>query len=363
MIIVAYIIIAFTGIQFLVALVNLFFREVLPKSGSGFSDLISVLIPARNEEENIGNILNDLINQEYQNIEIIVFDDQSNDRTREITEEFIHRDNRISIISSDGLPDGWLGKNHACHTLSKYSNGSFMLFVDADVHLKRNTIGNAIDMAKRYDLSLISIFPKQEIISLGERITIPNMNYILLSLLPLVFVRTSKFTSLSAANGQFMFFRSDIYKSFEPHSLMRKERVEDISIARHFKRKGLKIACLTGDKNISCRMYTGFGDAVKGFSKNVIAFFGNSFFTAVMFWLITTFGFLPVLFFLPAGWFAAYITAYLLTRIMISVSSHQNILYNLIFIIPLQISLGIFIYRAFINRFFKSFEWKGRSIR
>ena len=363
MTIVAYIIIVFTGIQFLVALVNLLFRAVLPKSKSVYSELVSVLIPARNEEENIGNILNDLINQEYRNIEIIVFDDQSDDRTREITEEYVHRDNRISIISSDGLPDGWLGKNHACHSLSKYSEGSFLLFVDADVHIKRNTIGNAVAMAKRYDLALISIFPKQEIKSFGERVTVPNMNYILLSLLPLVFVRTSKFTSLSAANGQFMFFRSDIYKTIEPHSLMRKERVEDISIARYFKKEGLKIACLTGDKNISCRMYTGFKDAVKGFSKNVIAFFGNSFIIAVMFWLITTIGFIPVLFFLPAGWFAAYITAYLLIRIMISASSHQNILYNLIFIIPLQISLGIFIYRAFINRFFKSFEWKGRSIK
>ena len=363
MIIVAYIIIAFTGIQFLVALINLIFREVLRKSASGGSDLVSVLIPARNEENNIGNILNDLINQEYQNIEIIVFDDQSDDKTREITEEFVHRNNRIRIISSDGLPDGWLGKNHACHSLSKHSNGSFLLFVDADVHIKRNTIGDAIAMAKRYDLSLISIFPKQEIKSFGERITIPNMNYILLSLLPLIFVRTSRFISLSAANGQFMFFRSDIYKSIEPHRLMRKKRVEDISIARHLKREGLRIACLTGDKDISCRMYTGFDDSVKGFSKNVIAFFGNSFLIAVMFWLVTTFGFLPVLFFLPAGWFAAYITAYLLTRIMISVSSHQNILYNLIFIIPLQISLAIFIYRAFINRFFKSFEWKGRSIK
>ncbi len=362
MIIVAYIIIAFTGIQFLVALVNLLFRAALPKSGSGCSDLVSVLIPARNEEENIGNILKDLINQEYQNIEIIVFDDQSDDRTREITEEYAHRDNRINIVSSDGLPDGWLGKNHACYSLSKQSKGFYLLFLDADVHISRNTIGNVIAMSEKYDLSMISIFPKQEIKSIGERITVPNMNYILLSLLPLILVKTSKFPSLSAANGQFMFFRSDIYKLIDPHNLMRKERVEDISIARHFKREGLRIACLTGDENMSCRMYKGFNDAVKGFSKNVIAFFGNSFLIAILFWLVTTFGFIPVLFSLPIVWFAAYITAYLITRIMISISSHQNILYNLIFIIPLQISLGIFIYKAFINRFFKTFEWKGRNI-
>lgn len=362
MIIAAYIIIAFTWIQFLVALVNLLFRPSLPQTKSKPSDLVSILIPARNEEKNIGRILTDLINQEYTNVEIIVFDDQSEDGTHEIAEEFARSDDRISVISSEGLPEGWLGKNFACHSLAANAKGSFMLFLDADVNISRNTIGNAISMAEKHNLVLVSIFPKQKIISLGERITVPIMNYILLSLLPLVLVRTSKFPSLSAANGQFMFFESGIYKSMEPHKLMRKNRVEDISIARYYKSKGFKIACLTGDEHISCRMYTGFNDAVNGFSKNVIAFFGNSFPVAVLFWFVTTFGFIPVLLSLPPIIFAAYLIAYLLTRIMISISSHQNILYNLIFIIPLQISLGIFIYRAFINRFFKRFEWKGRSI-
>jgi hypothetical protein len=117
-----------------------------------------------------------------------------------------------------------------------------------------------------------------------------------------------------------------------------------------------------GDDDINCRMYSGFTDAVTGFSKNVIAFFGNSFLFAVIFWLITTFGFLAVLFFLSEWLLIGYLAAYLLTRIFISVSSHQNILYNLVFIIPLQISMGIFIYKAFINKFFRKYQWKGRSI-
>jgi hypothetical protein len=172
------------------------------------------------------------------------------------------------------------------------------LFLDADVHIGNRLIDNAIAFTNRHDTGLISIFPKQIIVSAGEKITVPNMNLILVSLLPLILVRKLRFPSLAAANGQFMFFRQDVYKKILPHQLMKNNMVEDIAIAREFKRKCIRIACLLGDVNISCRMYTGFSDAVSGFSKNVIDFFGGSFLTAFLFWLITSFGFLAVLFFL-----------------------------------------------------------------
>jgi hypothetical protein len=188
------------------------------------------------------------------------------------------------------------------------------------------------------------------------------MNFILVSLLPLVLVRKTNFSSIAAANGQFMFFESDRYKSLWPPEITKNEKVEDISIARAYKKKGLKAACLLGDDMITCRMYTGFYEAVKGFSKNVIAFFGNSFFLAVFFWLITSFGFIPVFLKLSLAVFNIYLMAYLSVRIIISVVSRQNLLINLLYILPLQMSLFLFIYKAFINRYFKKFEWKGRDI-
>jgi glycosyltransferase involved in cell wall biosynthesis len=362
MAILAYLILAFTLIQLFVALINLISETSLPNKIIQSSELVSVMIPARNEENNIGNILQDLIKQDYSNIEIIVFDDQSEDKTKEIVKEFAAADTRIRLISSEGLPEGWLGKNYACHSLSKHSKGDYLLFLDADVRIKNNTIGKAVYFSRKYDLTLISIFPKQIIGSAEERITVPNMNYILLSLLPLILVRKSKFPSLSAANGQFMFFKARIYNSIEPHLVMKNNKVEDISIARYLKQNQYKISCLVGDDDINCRMYSGFTDAVTGFSKNVIAFFGNSFLLATMFWMVTTFGFLAVLFFLSGWLLIVYTAAYLLTRAFISISSHQNIFYNLVFIIPLQISMGIFIYKAFVNKFFRKYQWKGRSI-
>lgn len=362
MIIVAYIILAFTLVQLLVALMNLLPGASLPQAEDMHNERVSVLIPARNEESNIRTLLNDLLKQQYKDIEIIVYDDQSDDNTTAIVKELALTESRIFLLCGGSLPDGWLGKNHACHVLAQKATGRYLLFLDADVRISDNTIGKVVALAKKHRIALISIFPKQVIVSPGERITVPNMNYILLTLLPLILVRRSWFSSLSAANGQFMFFDSGVYRIHQPHLLMKKEKVEDIFIARYLKKMGYKTACLTGDEGIACRMYNGFREAVSGFSKNVIAFFGSSFPAAVLFWLITTFGFIPVLYSFPPLLICVYFGAYILTRIFVSAASRQNIFFNLIFIIPLQLSMGFFIYNAFINKHFRKFQWKGRNI-
>jgi hypothetical protein len=159
-----------------------------------------------------------------------------------------------------------------------------------------------------------------------------------------------------------MFFRKQEYLALRPHEAVKADKVEDISIARLFKKRGIRIACLAGDDTITCRMYKGFSEAVNGFSKNVIAFFGNSFLMALLFWLITTFGIVVVAWSSTGPVTVAYITAYILARIFISLASRQNVFFNLLYIIPLQVSMGLFILRAFINRKYRNFEWKGRKI-
>lgn len=362
MTIVAYIVLVFTIMQMLIALSNLILETNLPRKGALSGPLVSVLIPARNEEKNIGHLLDDLLKQDYRNIEIIVFNDQSDDKTAEIVKGFSEQDSRITLVNSTGLPDGWLGKNFACHCLSQKASGKYLLFLDADVRISDNITGRALEFAEKNKLSLISLFPLQKIITFGERITVPNMNYILVTLLPLVLVRKLWFPSLAAANGQFMFFTEKEYRRIMPHEKMKKEKVEDILIARYYKKTGLKVACLLGDEATTCRMYNGFSDAVRGFSKNVTEFFGGSFMTALLFWIVTTFGFVAVYLFLPVRIFILYMAVYLLTRIFVSAASRQNAILNVIFVIPLQVSLGIFIFAAFLNKHFRKFQWKGRNI-
>ena len=355
-------IVGFTLLQFLIVLTNLFLKDNLNNADSDFNGLVSILIPARNEELNIESILTGLQSQDYKNIEILVFDDQSTDRTGEIVRQFIKQDNRIKLIESGGLPPGWLGKNHACHELSKRANGKYFLFVDADVRLSKNIIIQSIATSEKHNLGLLSIFPIQEMLTFGERITVPNMNLILLSLLPLILVRKTKYQSLTAANGQFMLFKAADYQQLYPHEKMKGSKVEDMEIARYFKQLNIRIACTTGDKRVSCRMYTDFNEALEGFSKNIISFFGNSFILAFLFWLITTAGIIVVYLGTGTGVFLLYLVLFIIIRILISLISRQNILINFLNIFPQQVSLGIILLKAVSCKLKNEYQWKGRNI-
>jgi glycosyltransferase involved in cell wall biosynthesis len=360
MVYLASIVFIFALIQLLIALINLIFQQPAPLCPN--DNLVSILVPARNEEKNIGPLLSSLTNQDYQNIEILIFDDKSTDNTAMMIKKAAKLDNRIRYISADSLPEGWLGKNFACHTLSEKACGKYFLFLDADVIIGDHVIKNSIASIEKEELGLLSFFPVQVMCTMAEKITVPNMNYILLSLLPLVFVQKSKNPAVAAANGQFMFYHSEVYRMYNPHSILRNKNVEDIEAARYLKMNGVRISCRAAGENIKCRMYTSYEDAIDGFSRNIIMYFGNSFLLATLFWLVTSFGFLIVYFIFHDFWFYIYLLTVALTRIFTSITSKQPVLQNLLLIIPQQITMGIIIYKAFLNKVKKNMVWKDRNI-
>jgi glycosyltransferase involved in cell wall biosynthesis len=364
----------FAGLRLLVALVNYLFRP-RKKPGVDVEELpVSVLIPARNEENNIGKLLDQLGSQDYHNLEIIVLDDSSDDNTAAVVREKMAADSRIKLIENDHVPGGWSGKNHACHLLSREAGGKYFLFLDADISIRGNIIPAMLHYLERHGLVLLSIFPKQIMRSFGERITVPNMNWILLSLLPLLMVRLSKRPSLSAANGQFMLFDAAAYRSLRPHEMVRSSLVEDIEMMRKLKkmrpdsgrrrslRNRYKTAVLTGDDRISCRMYADFDQAVHGFSKNVLHFFGNSLLWTFIFLFLTG----PVIFIIPfysLPFALIYLLAGILTRVLISLTSRQNIVHNTVLAPLQQLSLWFIVYKAVKIKFAGSYTWKGRQVK
>lgn len=363
MIYVAYFVLLFALIQLLVALINLIFSQNFNAQVDESVGLVSVLIPARNEEHNILNLLVDLQKQTYKHLEIIVFDDQSTDQTAELVSEIAKFDARVRLVKSNTLPEGWLGKNWACHSLGKEAEGDFLLFIDADVRLDENAVAGSLGYLQRTKSKLLSVFPKQLLLSFGEKSVVPIMNYILLTLLPLILVRYGRFTSLSAANGQFMLFEAKKYKEMMPHEKMKAEKVEDIKISRLYKSEKLNVACVADNKDITCRMYQNYSESVHGFSKNLIMFFGNSYLVAVLFWLITTLGFVPVLLTLPFFYFLVLTAMVILTRIIVSIISHQSIINNLMYLIIQQIIIGVIIVTSFLLKKNAKMEWKGRKIK
>lgn len=354
---------AFALLQLIISLVNLLFGVRLrTEANPNLGERISILIPARDEEDNIGLILSDLIKTGDSILEIIVFDDESRDRTPNIVEEFALKDNRIRLVKSPGLEEGFMGKNFACHKLSLEARGNYLLFLDSDVRIKNKVIERSLAYIILKKLDFLSIFPFQNMQTIGEKVSIPNMNFILNSLLPLPLVFLSNFSSLSAANGQFMLFKQSTYKKIQPHKLFKNSRAEDIEISKHYKKLGKKIHCLASVKDVSCRMYKNLYDSIQGFSKNVNYFFGNSYILAIGFWLITTFGFIPILITQSLVIFIIYLIIITLTRVFISLSTNQNILENIVYIIPQQIILGIIIYKSVFNTRKDKLIWKDRKI-
>ena len=359
--ILAYIALIFLGIRFLIVISNTLFHYINQKSLHIDTPLISVLVPARNEEPNIGHLLECLTKQEYKNIEIIICDDNSTDRTVEILKDYCKTNKNISFFRGKALPQGWTGKNYACHQLSEKANGELFLFLDADVEISGDILARSIGYIRRRKLTLLSIFPKQLTLTPGEKLTVPLMNWIFLSLLPLPLVVFCKWASFSAANGQFMFFRADHYKRLKCHEMVKSSAVEDIQIMKMLKKRKYRVSTLLGDKRVICRMYTNYSEAAAGFTKNVLYFFCNNLLWVFFFTIFTSLGLVFVALW-SAGIALIYLAVALFTRILISVISYQHVVSNLVFIPVQHFAFLHIVFRAIRNRRKGTLEWKERKI-
>ncbi|MDZ7776937.1 MAG: glycosyltransferase [Bacteroidales bacterium] len=359
---VAWLIIIFAFFRLATALVNRVAQTHLPEPDEVAGEKLSLLIPARNEEENIGYLLEDIYRQDYKNYEVWVYDDASDDRTPNIARDYVAKDTRFHYLKGEEVPAGWLGKNHACYQLSKKASGDFLLFLDADVRIGQGLPARSISYVKRHQLQLLSIFPMQEMRSPGEKMTVPLMNWILTSLLPLPLIRLSSRPSLAAANGQFMLFDNDSYQKNQWHKAVRQERVEDIAIMKKIKKSSQKGQTLLGDMSIRCRMYRNFGESVKGFARNVDAYFGNSYVLTILFGMVTTFGFIAVACGLGYAFMAGYLVVALAVKGLTAAAGKQTVILNMV-LMPLQLfAFWIIVAKSLKDSLNKSHQWKGRDV-
>ncbi|MDF1576566.1 MAG: glycosyltransferase family 2 protein [Bacteroidales bacterium] len=357
----AYLSLGFLGLRFLVVGVNFLFHFTPGKFPCRESRKISVLIPARNEEKHMARILDCLLKQDYKNLEVLVCDDHSTDSTALILEEYSQKHPEITWFKGDNLKPGWTGKNYACHQLAGKAKGEILLFLDADMEIHGDIISCMAGYMKKNRLALLSIFPKQILMSRGERATVPVMNWILLSLLPLPLVHFSKRRSFSAANGQFMMFKGHVYHKLQPHAIVRSSPVEDIEIMRLYKKNAFPCATVLGDLRVQCRMYSSYNEAIQGFSKNVLHFFSGRLIWTLFYILFTSFGLLFIALWSLPYFFPALGVA-ILSRVLIALASHQNVVLNLL-MVPLQhISFLRMVSLALIQKSRGNLEWKGRKI-
>lgn len=364
MIAVGWILFAFALLRLIVSLVNWAGKPYWRRSRTRYvaRSEVSVLIPARNEERNIGSLLADLTAERTGICEILVYDDRSTDATAAVVQGFARQNPRVRLLPGGELPPGWLGKNHACHELAHEATGRYLLFLDADVRIREQAVVRALRYVQRTGVLLLSLFPHQLMPDPGTRLAVPLMNWILLSLLPLAAVRCAPQAALSAANGQFLFFEAATYHALQPHLKFRDAPVEDMVIAREYKRMGYPVAVLLGRYDIECTMYTGLRDAVEGFAKNFFSFFGGSEWLCYFFVVATTVAPPVVFIFLGAVPGMIYLVMIVFIRALVSAASRQPVVRNILLMIPQQLILWRIVLTASIRKRQKRLLWKGRNI-
>jgi chlorobactene glucosyltransferase len=226
--------------------------------------LISVLVPARDEAASIGACMEALLGQDYPNFEIIVLDDASTDGTAELA----RRDPRVRVVTGAPWPNGWTGKNWACHQLAAQARGDVLCFVDADTFLSPDALSRAAGELQGDDLGLVSMLLRTETGTVAEVVLMPMVNHAMLALLPAALMERAAHPDIAVALGPFIMVRRAAYIASGGHAAAPEHIVDDVQLARAVKAAGHKVGLRNGTTLVRTRWYHGFREIWDGFSKN-----------------------------------------------------------------------------------------------
>ena len=230
--------------------------------------LISVCIPARNEERNIRACIEAALAQDYPNLELIVLDDRSTDATPSILADIASQDPRLRPISGTDLPEGWAGKPHALHQASAVARGEWLCFVDADTFVMRQALSACYVKAIETNADMFTIMTSQIMGTFWEKVVMP----LVMTALSVGFsprkVNDPKRKD-AIANGQFIMLKRSVYDAIGGHESVKNQIVEDKAIAEQVKWKGYRLVVANGYAVARTRMYTSLPEIWEGWTKNI----------------------------------------------------------------------------------------------
>jgi len=235
--------------------------------------MVSILVPARNEEQNIGRCIRSLLAQDYPSFEVLVLDDQSNDGTLAILRQMAESQPKLKVLTGSSPPEDKSGKNWACSQLSRQARGDLLFFTDADTVHQPQSLQEMVTALMGEQADLLTGFPRQQMISWMERLLVPFFTWASISFIPLWLAYRIRLQTFSVAVGQMMLFRREAYQKIGGHTALGKAIADDLMLARKIKAAGMRWRVVRLSDLISCRMYHGGWDAIQGFSKNLFAAF------------------------------------------------------------------------------------------
>ncbi len=262
------------GVQLAILAWNIGYWKLRRPPQSAGRVSVSVLIPARNERENLPRLLEALDRQSLRPDETIVCDDDSDDGTDEWLAANAERYG-ATWFRADPKPEGWVGKNWACHLLGGRAKGDWLLWLDADVCPEPQFIEFLAGVLQQTPATLVTAFPNMRTPSTGAGLLVGMVPFSVFTTLPLKFAERRPNPAFGFANGQVIAFRRPDYERLRPHEQVHGELLEDVALAKLVKRAGEQVHIADASSILRVEMYSGPREAMDGFSKNAVAICGG----------------------------------------------------------------------------------------
>ncbi|RMF82537.1 MAG: glycosyltransferase, partial [Planctomycetota bacterium] len=221
---------------------------------AGESPFVTVVLPSRNEAENLEACAQRILAQRGVDLQLVIVDDRSTDATGEIARGLAATDHRIEVVRNDALQPGWMGKTYACALGASRARGDWLLFTDADVRLEPDALASAVAYAAAKRLDVFSLWPRDGSSGFWERLLVPLCGAMIVIWYGTVASESSP-GGAAFANGQFLLVRRRAYEAFGGHAAVRSALIEDVALARAAARRGLRVGSALGADLVRVRMY------------------------------------------------------------------------------------------------------------
>lgn len=349
-----FLVIGMTGLSFF----NLF-TLYRPRISTEVGDRIAVLIPLRNEADNVSGLIETLQAQAgVSRAHFYLLNDNSEDETLALLQRQINGDQRFTVIDGAALPSGWLGKPWALSQLENASSEEIIITMDADVRLQPYALSSATMMLHTSGLHFISPYPKQIAGTFAEKLIQPLVHWTWIATLPLRFAARSHRPSMAVANGQFLLVRRSALARVGGFASISSEVLDDVMLARTLMRAGFNGTAAEGASIAQTRMYSSFAQIRAGYGKSLWKAFGGPLgpYVAIAFIFFTSI--YP--FFLIREFYGWVVIFYLLmTRMVSAIIAREKIRY--IFLHPFSAALFIYLIIYSLLRH-SSITWKERPL-
>jgi cellulose synthase/poly-beta-1,6-N-acetylglucosamine synthase-like glycosyltransferase len=333
---------------------------VRPRAQGSQNLSFSILVPCRDEAENVSELVATLGALDHPRYEVIFIDDNSTDGTGELLSQAIRNHSYMKVISAAPLSDRWMGKPWALSQGLSHATHEYIVTVDADVRLVPDALSAMDSVLQRTGSDFLSPYPSQSAVTMSERLVQPLLQWTWMTTVPLRVAMRSSRPSLAVANGQFLIVKKSALIAVGGFAAIQSSVLDDIDLARVLIHGGFRGGVCDGSAIASTRMYTSFSEICAGYGKSMSTGFGGIFGSLALVLVMAVSGILPFIGSIAGSPIAtASLLMVIASRIISAISSRSLLIDGLLH----PISALFFIYLLIYSNFFHSkITWKGRPV-